>query len=178
MPNYQIAQPLEIDHMPAEVATEMLARGKLTNRQRKQCMQARQRVFGGDVPLRSAALMELGVSSELKRRFRRGVLRDFRAAGDTPPNGFVFDAEFQLSLPEEKLARKHAVIPIDRLGRMVTRSIRARRRVQTAYAKLAGDESKQAVKLRRLLDLAAAHHEAIQDSAQETINARMKKCQS
>lgn len=160
MSNYQIAQPLDIDHMPAEVATEMLARALLTNRQRKQCMQARERVFGAGVPLLRRTQAELSPD--------RATLRELKIS--VP---YVFDADFAPPLPEAKLARRHARIPIDRLSRLVTRSIRARRRVQTAYAKLAGDESKRATQLRRLLDLAAAHHEAVQDSAQETINARL-----
>lgn len=165
MPNYQIAQPLDIDHMPAEVATEMLARGKLTNRQRKQCMQARQKVFAMGVPLRRQIASHLPEAP--------GSLFT-----DNPMRSLVFDSDFSPPTKESKLTRRFSSVSIDRLQRQVTRSIRARRRVQTAYAKLAGDESKQAIKLRRLLDLAAAHHEAIQDSAQETINARMKKCQS
>lgn len=170
MSNYQTAQPLDLDHMPAEVATEMLARGtRLTARQRKQCWNARQKVFGGaGVPLRRRYVQE--PDSVFLSNLSPSEVKQFHR--ETP---LVFDANFSLPLPEEKLARKHSHVPIDRLGRLVTRSIRARRRVQTAYAKLAGDESKQAVMLRRLLDLAAAHHEAVSDSAQTTINARIAR---
>lgn len=167
--NYQIAQPLDIDHMPAEVATEMLARGRLTNRQRKQCMQARFKIFGSGVPLRRRYVQE--PDSVFLSNLTPSEVKQFHR--DTP---LVFDADFSPPTVEAKLARRFSTVPIDRLARQVARSIRARRRVQTAYAKLAGEESKKAVKLRRLLDLAAAHHEAVQDSAQETINARMKKC--
>lgn len=169
MSNYQIAQPLDLDHMPAEVATEMLARGtRLTNRQRKQCMQARQKVFAMGVPLYRRLSRE-----QLDRLLQpgAGTLPAFLQAERSSP--LHFDSDFSPPTAEAKLARRHSRIPIDRLSRLVTRSIRARRRVQTAYVKLAGDESKQAVKLRRLLDLAAAHHEAVQDSAQSTINARI-----
>lgn len=168
--NYQIAQPLDIDHMPAEVATEMLARARLTNRQRKQCMQARQRVFAMGVPLRRhSERTDFWTTRTARRQYERHL-------GVISP--LCFDVEFSPPTKESKLTRRFSSVSIDRLQRQVTRSIRARRRVQIAYAKLAGDESKKAVQLRRLLDLAAAHHEAIQDSAQETINARMKKCQS
>lgn len=129
--------------MPAEVATEMLIRGRLTNWQRKRCMEARQKVFGSGVPL-------LRQNSKL-----------------------VFDADFSSPEAGNKLDRRHSRMPIDRLSRLVRRSIRARRRVQSAYAKLAGDESKKAVQLRRMLDLAAEHHGAVQESAQLTINARL-----
>jgi len=162
--NYQIAQPLDIDHMPAEVATEMLARGRLTNRQRKQCVIARQKVFGGGtVPLvRHFERYEFWID-RAGRRYERIVYP------------LCFDADFSPPLPEEKLDRRLSRVPIDRLSRLVRRSIRARRRVQTAYLRLAGDESKKAVQLRRLLDLAAVHHEAVQDSAQSIVNARLKR---
>jgi hypothetical protein len=66
-------------------------------------------------------------------------------------------------------------MPIAKLATLRRRAIRNRARVQYAYAKLAGDESKKAVQLRRLLDLAATHHEAVQDSAQSIVNARLKR---
>lgn len=168
MSNYQIAQPLELDHMPAAVATEMLARGRLTARQRKQCMAAREKVFAMGIPLHRRyerepdAVFLSNLSPSEVKQFHR----------ETP---LCFEARFAPLLPEEKLDRRLSRVPIDRLGRLVTRSIRARRRVQTAYLKLAGDESKQAVQLRKVLDLAAAHHEAVQDSAQSTINARLSR---
>lgn len=165
--NYQIAQPLDIDHMPAEVATEMLARGRLTNRQRKQCMLARQRVFAMGVPLRRhSERTDFWIDRASHRQYQRDI-------GITPP--LCFDADFSPPTAEAKLTRRFSSVPIDRLARQVTRSIRARRRVQTAYAKLAGDESKTAAKLRRMLDLAAEHHELVQDSAQATINARLAR---
>jgi hypothetical protein len=167
--NYQIAQPLDIDHMPAEVATEMLAspRAKLTARQRKTCMAARQRVFATEsgAPLRRRILSRPIMERKANRHlFRHGV-----------KTGLFFDETFSPVTTEQKLDNKFRAMPIAKLATLRRRAIRNRARVQYAYAKLAGDESKKAVQLRRLLDLAATHHEAVQDSAQSIVNARLKR---
>jgi hypothetical protein len=175
--NWKIAEPLSLDGMPVEVATEMLAspRAKLTSRQRKTCMAARQRVFETE----NGAPITRRVLNHTEPIFvTRRATRHFLRHAKTLKTGLFFDADFSPALPEAKLDRKFSTLLIAKLATLRRRAIRNRARVQYAYAKLAGDESKQAIKLRRALDIAAAHHELIQDCANTAITVRLSRATS
>lgn len=170
--NWKIAEPLTLDHMPAEVATEMLAnpKARLTARQRRQCFAARQRVFVAPSPMRRI-LIAGGYNTT-----RSDERRLHRIFGDTTiKNPLRFDADDGVESDEIKRDRKFARLPLAKLGVLVRRSRQHRRIAQTAFEKLIGDDSKMAIKMRRLLELAVAEHESIQDSAQTRIDLRMAR---
>lgn len=150
MSKYIPVAPLELDSIPREVATEMLCnpRAKLTARMRKNCFAARQKVFAPGVPLRK------------------------RLPGLSSP--FLIDEEFPIVTTESKLTRKFKQLPLAKLGTIARRARSGRRSVQQAFEKLIHDDSKQAIKLRRLLDFAAARHELALDCATAEIKSRRK----
>lgn len=106
---YQPIQPLELDHMPAEVATEMLANPKtrLTARERKLCAAARENVFWTGTPLH--------------RRTKNGPLEE--------------QEDFEAPSPQQKAARRLQALPLTKLGRLLPRGARLHRRISASLAK-------------------------------------------
>lgn len=169
MQNWNVISPKEIDHMPVEVATEMLAspKAKLSARMRKNCFAARQRVFESATPLHRG---DLGIHDEtIFSRQGRHLLQDY---------------EHEQALANKPLANADKIrrLPLDRLGRLRDRSIRRRRNTQQAYEKLAAlyesatdAQRKHYDKLRALLTIRAVQFDELTDAAETEIKIRAER---
>jgi hypothetical protein len=108
MITYKEIAPLDFDHMPVEVATEMLAapKAKMSARQRKTCFAARQRIFYTGNPLHRGA------------------------------SGYTEQDPPITTSAETKLDRKFRSMPIARLDRLHRRVTTARRGVDYLFQKM------------------------------------------
>jgi hypothetical protein len=115
MITYKEIAPLDFDHMPVEVATEMLAapKAKMSARQRKTCFAARQRIFYTGNPLH--------------RRVAGFDRRHLPITEQSPP---------VTTSAETKLDRKFRSMPIARLDRLHRRVTTARRGVDYLFKKM------------------------------------------
>jgi hypothetical protein len=178
MSKYIPAVPLELDSIPREVATEMLCnpRAKLTARMRKNCFAARQTVFAPGVPVRRLPVAQpIPIScAGVSKRASRTANRVYEIRRHVTMGIFI-NEEHPIITTEEHLTKKFKQLPLAKLGDIARRARSGRRSVQQAFEKLIHDDSKQAIKLRRLLDFAAARHELALDCATAEIKSRRKK---
>lgn len=170
MPNYTIVPPVDRDAIPAAVATDELLSGRSTTaRFRKNCMNARARVFsGGGRPLLNADLAMIDL--KVPRRNLRAIARKQRI----PRTGkFVIDTDAAVKPDEDALVRKlGSTRSLRQLIHIRDRSRQQRRSVQYKYIKIADDTSDKANKLRAVLDALAARFEALSDAADTVIRIR------
>lgn len=164
--NYNILSPADLDHMPVEVATEMLAspKAKLTARLRKNCFAARQRVFLSATPLRRG--FQIHDATELTR----------------DGESLLQDADHEQALADKPLvdiARIRA-LPLDRLARLKVRADRRRRAAQQKYIQLLGlidatpegSRRKPLEKLKAALTLRAVQLDELSDAVAAEIKIR------
>jgi hypothetical protein len=145
---WAVLPPADLDHMPVEVATELLAspKARLTARMRKNCLAARQRVYCSATPLRRFA--------------------------DRWHQNTANEARFVNERPLVNLARL-SLLPLARLDRLARRTSRRRIALQRAYER-AQQSLLPAVfaKLRVSLELKAAALDATADAARDELNRR------
>lgn len=149
--------PQEQDGIPRAVATAMLTepRARLTNRMRKNCIAARDKVFASSVP------------------FRRMPAHD--AAGKII-KGWGY-AEIEPRTPEDKVKRRFATASLRQLGNWLRRSIVRRGPLQRKYLALQGDSPRTAL-ARELIALAVQRLDTVRDVCEDEITMRKAKCDS
>lgn len=143
--------PAEIDGMPPEIAVELLVGNKLTNRMRKTCMAARERVYPSLAPIINAVDVD-----------------------GTPIQEYLNDAAIAR---EEKLARKVKNLTMEQLGSHHHRVTRRRFAVQKLYLKLMQSDASDKHKAVLGDELTARAHmlEMAQDALANEVKFRTKK---
>lgn len=127
---YELTKYEDRDHMPREVAIELLTtpKNKLSARMRKNCMQALQNVTQSTHPIRLAV--------ELGENYWETTSREYR--NEYPPETKlvkIMDVDYKPRTIEQRMARLVTRFPFDRLRRLVIRCARRSARVQRALAK-------------------------------------------
>jgi hypothetical protein len=151
--------PAELDGIPSEVATAMLcSTQKITNRMRKNCMAARQKVYPSISPIRKVLV---------------------------PADARIEDREVEFHYAENasierevKLARRAKALKFCQLNDHHGRMVKRRAKAQAAYLKLmtseASEQHKQA--LGKLLTEQASILEHAQDALAAEIKRRQSLC--
>jgi|SRR5712664_545279 len=149
--------PETIDGMPVEVATAMLTgpKVKLSNRMRKNCAIARQKVFTSEAPLYRDY-------SQTRREVIEGKSTFKRAVAHAPKS---LDTKINARIRRSNLKQ---------LLNLLRRSAIRRLTIQRDYLKLTGDEPK-VVALRTILERRALVLEELHDAAAIEIAARTAK---
>lgn len=142
--------------MPREVATAMLSepRAKLTNRMRKNCISAREKVFASSSPFRRMPGSEDGK-----------IVKSY---------GY---AEIKLHTPEERMQRRFTVATLAQLGKWLFRSIARRVIVQRRYLAVVGDTMFAQAQRNALADI-AERLDTVRDVCEDEIAMRKAKCDS
>lgn len=148
------AIPAEIDGMPPEIALGLLVGNKTTNRLRKTCMAARQKVYPSLAPIINAVDMD-----------------------GTPIQEYLSDAAIAR---EEKLAKKAKRLTLEQLSSHHHRVTRRRFAVQKLYLKLMASEASDKHKAVLGDELTARAHmlELAQDSLLAEATRRIKIAKS
>lgn len=146
--------PAEIDGMPPEIALELLVGNKTTNRLRKTCMAARQKVYPSLAPIINAVDVD-----------------------GTPIQEYLSDAAIAR---EEKLAKKAKRLTLEQLSSHHHRVTRRRFAVQKLYLKLMQSEASDKHKAVLGDELTARAHmlELAQDSLLAEATRRIKIAKS
>lgn len=150
-------EPQTIDGIPRAVATAMLTepRARLTNRMRKNCIAARQKVFASSTS------------------FRRMPAHD--AAGKII-KGWGY-AEIEPRTPEDKMKRRFVIASLRQLGNWLRRSIARRGPLQRKYLAVQGDSPRH-VMAREIIALAVQRLDTVRDVCEDEITMRKAKCDS
>ena len=136
--------------MPPEVAVEILVGNKITNRMRKNCIAARQRVYPSLAPIINAVDVD-----------------------GTPIQEYLTDAAIAR---ETKLVRKAKLLTLEKLSSHHGRVMRRRFAVQKLYLRLMASQASDAHKAALGDELTARAHmlELAQDSLMHEITRRVK----
>jgi hypothetical protein len=163
----EFAKPAELDHMPVEVATALLTepRSRITNRHRKLCKSAREKVFLSTSPI-----------VHPQKLVKEGILE---------PMGFHYTA-IAAKTAEHKLVVRAGHATLAQLDKWRSRCRTKRRAVQTQYQKVLSTEIpdnahaafKQRIKEQTLLLLSqrAAILDLAWDIFDSEISARAARC--
>lgn len=152
--------PQERDSIPREVATAMLTepRARLTNRMRKNCVSARQKVFASTAPFRR--MPAVNAQGEIVK-------------------GWGY-AEIEVRTPDECMKRRFATATLRQLGNWLRRAIARREIVQRRYLAVPNsDVPKFQVRFdaaRQALALLAERLDLIRDVCEDELKMRANKC--
>lgn len=149
-------EPQIIDGMPREVATAMLTepRAQLSNRMRKVCMRARDKVFVSSSPItKSVAIDDDGTTEWV--------------------HSWTEQAPLEVEI---KTAERFSYATLQQLGKWCSRAIKRRAVVQRAYLAVPTEDNPRNNALRELYAALASKLDVIRDCAEDEINLRLQRC--
>lgn len=147
-------EPQIIDGMPREVATAILTEPKaaLSNRWRKVCMRARDKVFVSSSPITKSVAIDDDGTTEWVHSWTEREPIDIEA----------------------KTAQRFTCATLQQLGRWCSRAIKRRVVVQRAYLAVPAEDNPRNNAIRELYAALASKLDVIRDCAEDEINARMR----